>query len=108
MLRSCRALERTSKNRPYVGDSYRRLVEGFGVVVLLISPNEFDFKLLEFKKSHNLRSFDNFSTLDYIELTKIDKAIIVRKTGRAFPQDPFEQLRQTFGQPQLAWPRFDP
>jgi pyruvate,orthophosphate dikinase len=92
---TARALERTSKNRVYVWDCYRRLVQGFGVVVLRISPTEFEFELEQFKKSRNLHSFDQFTTLDYIELTKINKAIIVRKTGRPFPQDPFEQLRRT-------------
>jgi pyruvate,orthophosphate dikinase len=91
---TARALERTSRNRPYVWDCYRRLVEGFGVVVLRISVGEFAFELEQFKRSRNLRSFEDFTTLDYVELTKINKAIIVRKTGRPFPQDPFEQLRR--------------
>jgi pyruvate,orthophosphate dikinase len=91
---TARALERTSRNRAYVWDSYRRLVQGFGVVVLRIPAAEFEFELAQLKRSRNLESFDEFSTLDYIELTKINKAIIVRKTGRPFPQDPFEQLRR--------------
>jgi pyruvate,orthophosphate dikinase len=92
---TARGLERVSdSNRPYVWDCYRRVVEGFGVVVLRIPISEFDFELEQFKASRNLSSFTSFTALDYIELTKVNKAIIVRKTGRPFPQDPFEQLRR--------------
>ena len=91
---TARALERTSLNRAYVWDCYRRLVQGYGMVVLRISADEFEHELEQFRKARRLETWSKFSDHDYIELTKINKAIIVRKTGRAFPQDPFEQLRR--------------
>jgi pyruvate,orthophosphate dikinase len=92
---TARGLEQLSEsNRAYVWDCYRRLVEGFGVVVLRIPITEFDFEFEQLKKSRNRASLPEFTALDYIELTKVNKAIIVRKTGRPFPQDPFEQLRR--------------
>jgi hypothetical protein len=37
---TARVLEGTSKNRPYVWDRYCRLGEGFGLVVLRVSPRD--------------------------------------------------------------------
>ena len=91
---TARALERTSLNRAYVWDCYRRLVQGYGMVVLHIPADEFEHELELFRRARRLETWSKFSDHDYIELTKINKAIIVRKTGRAFPQDPFEQLRR--------------
>ena len=91
---TARALERTSGNRAYVWDCYRRLVQEYAMVVLHIPADEFEHELSQFRKARRLETWTKFSEHDFIELTKINKAIIVRKTGRAFPQDPFEQLRK--------------
>ena len=91
---TARALERTSKNRAYVWDCYRRLVQEYGTVVLHIPAEDFEYELNRFRRARRLETWTKFSEHDFIELTKINKAIVVRKTGRAFPQDPFEQLRR--------------
>lgn len=91
---TARAMERNTNNRSFVWDCYRRVVQDYGVVVDKIPLSVFEDELEKFRASRNLHSFSSFSALDYIQLTKINKAIIVQKTGNPFPQDPFEQLRK--------------
>jgi pyruvate,orthophosphate dikinase len=66
-------------------------------VVLRIPAGEFEFELQQLKQWRNLHCISNFTELDFIELTKVNKAITVRKTGRPFPQEPFDQLRRVLG-----------
>lgn len=91
---TARAMERNTNNRSFVWDCYRRLVQDYGVVVNKIPLSVFQEELEKFRASRNLHSFSSFSALDYIQLTKINKAIVVQKSGKPFPQDPFEQLRK--------------
>lgn len=82
-----------STNRCFVFDSYRRLLEHYGTVVLNISTGEFEELLENIRISRNRNSTADFAALDWIEVTKSYKALIMRKSGRPFPQNPYEQLK---------------
>ena len=80
-------------NERFVYDSYRRLIQMFGSVVLGINDELFEEKLDEMKEKVGTKddtdlTADNFKTLieEYKEVTKKAK-------GFDFPQDPFEQIR---------------
>jgi pyruvate,orthophosphate dikinase len=80
-------------NERFVYDSYRRLIQMFGSVVLGINDELFEEKLDEMKakvgtKDDTDLTADNFKVLieEYKEVTKKAK-------GFDFPQDPFEQIR---------------
>jgi pyruvate,orthophosphate dikinase len=92
-----RGLSRMSGNRAFVWDSYRRLVQSYGSVVLKIAPEHFENLLSEFSRSRKRSSCAEFSDLDWIEVTKLYKSVIMRKTGNPFPQDPWDQLRRVIG-----------
>jgi pyruvate,orthophosphate dikinase len=92
-----RGLSRISGNRAFVWDSYRRLVQSYGSVVLKIAPEHFETLLSEFSKSRKRSSCAEFTDLDWIEVTKLYKSVIMRKTGNPFPQDPLDQLRRVIG-----------
>ena len=91
---TAQGLTKMTKNRGYVYDSYRRLIQAFGTIVLKIPPEAFESLLTQFMASRSLKSFSDFSQLDWIEVTKLYKSVIMRKTGLPFPQDPYEQLRR--------------
>jgi pyruvate,orthophosphate dikinase len=89
-----RGLSRVSGNRAFVWDSYRRLVQGYGTVVLKIQAEAFESLLAEFSESRKRTSAAEFTELDWIEVTKLYKSVIMRKTGNPFPQDATEQLKR--------------
>lgn len=83
-----------STNRAFVWDSYRRLVQGFGSVVLKIPAAAFDEILRQYQQSRKKTSTTDLSDLDWIEVTKLYKSLIMRRAGKPFPQEPFEQLKR--------------
>ena len=89
-----RGLCRISNNRGFVWDSYRRLIQSYGVVVLKIEAEHFENLLVEFMQSRKRESILEFSDLDWIEVAKLYKSVIMRKTGNPFPQDPRELLKR--------------
>ena len=90
---SCKTLEKTV-NRAFAFDSYRRLIQGYGTVVLKIPVDAFESRLEEYRISRRHNSFEDFKDVDWIEITKLFKSVIMKKVGVPFPQDPQEQLRK--------------
>ncbi len=74
-------------------DSYRRLVQMFGSVVLGISDEAFEEALDEMKEEKGVKLDTDLSAEDLKELTEEFKEIVQEHKGFEFPQDPDEQLR---------------
>ncbi len=89
--------ERSGEER-FAWDSYRRFVQMYGDVVMGLKPeakeDEDPFELLihEMKKKKGLENDIDLTTEDLKELTSQFKALILRRTGREFPTDPWNQL----------------
>jgi pyruvate,orthophosphate dikinase len=77
----------------FVFDSYRRLVQMFGSVVLDIPDEAFEEPIEEYKEKKGVKLDTELSADDWKELTETFKAVIKKYKGFDFPQDPFEQLR---------------
>lgn len=77
----------------FVYDSYRRLVQMFGTVVMGIEDEAFEDYLTEVKKRRNLTSDTQLNADDWKNITTQFKKIYQDHVGRPFPQDPLEQLR---------------
>jgi pyruvate,orthophosphate dikinase len=77
----------------FVYDSYRRLVQMFGSVVLDIPDEAFEDPLEEYKAEKGYKLDTELSGDDWKELTETFKAVIKKHKGFEFPQDPYEQLR---------------
>ena len=77
----------------FVYDSYRRLVQMFGSVVLDISDEEFEDVLKEFKTEKNAKADTDLSADDLKELTEKFKVVVKQEKGFDFPQDPLDQLK---------------
>jgi len=86
------SLAKLSNNPRFAADSYRRLIQMFGNVVLDIPKPAFD-EVFEHKKKEKKAKLD--TDLDAKALKEVIeeyKKVVKKHTKRDFPQDPHEQL----------------
>jgi len=86
-------LIKKTNNERFCWDSYRRLIQMFGDVVMGVEHDEFE-KALQAKKDEKGVKFDNeLDAQDLKELVEDYKKIIKKAKRKDFPQDPMVQLR---------------
>lgn len=90
---TARGMVKLTNDERFVYDSYRRLVQMFGSVVLDIPDEAFEKVLDEYKTDKEIKSDTDLSAEDWKILTKKFQEIIRKHKGFDFPQDPYEQLR---------------
>ena len=73
-------------------DSYRRLIQMFGDVVMGVSMDKFEGILEEIKAEKGCESDLDLSIEDLKEVVKEYQKLYEREIGKPFPQDPEEQL----------------
>ncbi|NTW93513.1 MAG: pyruvate, phosphate dikinase [Chlorobiaceae bacterium] len=102
-------LARKSGNPRFAWDCYRRFVQMYGDVVLDLKPadkKQIDpFEAILEAKKHELGiQLDTEFTVDDLKdiVTKY-KAAILEKTGKTFPEDPYEQLKGAIGAVFNSW-----
>ncbi len=81
-----------TENARFVYDSYRRLVQMFGSVVLDIPDEAFEDVLESFKEAKGAETDTDLNADDLRELTLKFKAVVKKHTGDDFPEDPKKQL----------------
>ena len=79
-------------NARFVYDSYRRLVEMFGSVVLGIPDEAFEQPLHEYKNEKGYKLDTEMTAEDWAKMVEAFKAVIRKEKGFDFPQDPYKQL----------------
>jgi len=84
-------LQLTGDDR-FVFDAYRRLIQGFGSVVLDIEDEAFEDELVEYKAAKGVKLDTELTAEDWKALTEKFKVIVREHKGFDFPQDPFKQL----------------
>ena len=77
----------------FVWDSYRRLIQMFGVVVLELRDEPFEHVLAGLRLERNVVSDSDLTAEDLEKCAEEFKVIVERLSGRVFPEDPMEQLR---------------
>jgi len=90
--KSVESLSRRSNNPRFAADSYRRLIQMFGNVVLEIPKSAFD-EVFDAKKKQKKAKLD--TELDAKALKEVIeeyKKVVKKHAKRDFPQDPREQL----------------
>ena len=90
--KSVESLAKLSNNPRFAADSYRRLIQMFGNVVLDIEKAEFD-EVFDHKKKQKKAKLD--TDLDAKALQEVIaeyKKVVKKHAKRDFPQDPHEQL----------------
>ena len=80
-------------NETFVYNSYRRLLQMFGSVVLGIPDEPFEEAIEHRKKQKGVKDDTELTAEDWRALAEEFKAIIRQHKGFDFPQDPIEQIR---------------
>ena len=106
---TCAALAKQSENEAFAWDSYRRLIQMYGGVVMEMKPktkkdsDPFEH-LLEAKKKAAGVELDSDLTAKHLkELVAEFKQAVVDQTGKQFPDDPMEQVWGAIGAVFGSW-----
>jgi len=86
------AMVKLTGNERFVMDSYRRFIQMFGDVVMGVPHHDFEHELDAVKKAKKVKLDTDLNAEDLKEVIKRYKAIVKKKTGKAFPNDPMAQL----------------
>src|SRR4030042_6597206 len=86
-------LVKLTSNPRFVYDSYRRLVEMFGTVVLGIADEAFEQPMADYKQGKGYKLDTEMKAEDWKAITEAFKAVLKKEFGKDFPQEPEEQLK---------------
>lgn len=91
--KAVKGLKARTSNGRFAFDSYRRLIQMFGNVVLEIPKELFEAEFDRIKVAHGATLDTELGETALHEAVTCFKTVIRAATGRAFPQDPRRQLR---------------
>ena len=104
-----KVLARRSGNPRFAWDSYRRFVQMYGDVVMGVQNmgrdehEPFDEVMSALKKDVGVSNDTALTATHLEELVQRFKALIRKRTGKAFPQDPADQLWGSIGAVFGSW-----
>ncbi len=107
--RTVQGLIHRSQNARFAYDSYRRFVHMYADVVLGVKPRDktesdpFETILERKKKSRGVRFDTDLNAEDLKELVADFKAEVKNRSGKDFPEDPFDQLWGAIGAVLGSW-----
>ena len=84
-------LYKKTNNERFAYDSYRRLLQMYGKIVLNVPGEYFEMAMDELKKKYGVKNDVDLNASSLKELVEIYKKII-KDNGKEFPQDPYKQL----------------
>ncbi len=90
---TAKAMVALTKNERFVYDSYRRLIQMFGSVVLGIADEAFEGPLEDAKKAKGYKADTELTADDLKTLVETFKKVTKKEKGFDFPQEPLEQLK---------------
>jgi pyruvate,orthophosphate dikinase len=105
------ALEKATNNPRFAWDCYRRFIQMYGDVVMGVQKREgedhepFEVVIEQLKHDHHEEQVDDahLTVDDYKELVARFKKLVKDRTGKSFPNDPWEQLRGAAGAVFGSW-----
>ncbi len=77
----------------FVLDSYRRLLQMFGSVVLGVADEAFESVLRSKRRVRDVASDEELTAADWRDVIESFKSVIARQAGEPFPDEPVEQLK---------------
>jgi pyruvate,orthophosphate dikinase len=96
-------LIRETQDERFVYDSYRRLIQMFGDVVMEVKHEKFEKVLEEYKMISNAASDTDLKPQTLREIITSYKKIIKDETGKDFPEDPHIQLKMAIESVFRSW-----
>ena len=97
------ALAKSSRDKRFAYDSYRRFITMYSDVVLGVGHDHFEEVLDEHKDRNGYTLDTELSADDWIELVHRYKQRVEEEHGEPFPQDPFTQLWGAIGAVFGSW-----
>src|SRR6266571_7324274 len=97
------AIARKTSNPRFAYDSYRRFIQMFGNVVLEIPKDHFEHIFDGQKKKRGAKLDTELSTEDLKKVIADYKALVKRKSGKDFPQEPKVQLEMSIEAVFRSW-----
>jgi len=82
-----------TRDKRFVYDAYRRLIQMFGSVVMGMDDEPFEEVITKARKKAGVKTDSELASDEWEAITKEFKAIYRHKTGLSFPSDPYEQLK---------------
>jgi len=101
--KSVEALARNTKNERFAWDAYRRFVQMYSSVVIGLPKEELEEKLRAMKARRRVKDDTQVPAEGWRELVTAYKEYFQGKTGKAFPEDPEEQLWGAIGAVFGSW-----
>jgi len=86
-------LAKLTENPRFAYDSYRRFIQMYGSVVLEIEKDAFEHQLSAAKKNAGVETDPELTAENLKEVIAGYKEVVRKQIGKAFPQDPYEQLK---------------
>jgi len=96
-------LIRETQDERFVYDSYRRLIQMFGDVVMEVKHEKFEKTIEYYKKISNAASDTDLKPQTLREIITSYKKIIKDETGKDFPEDPQIQLKMAIESVFRSW-----
>jgi pyruvate,orthophosphate dikinase len=90
---SAKGMVKLTNNERFVFDSYRRLIQMFGTVVLGLPDEAFEEVLDGYKKDKGAKADTDLTADDLKTLVEKFKAVVKKHYGKDFPQEPLDQLK---------------
>jgi pyruvate,orthophosphate dikinase len=91
--RAVEGLKSRTQNGRFAFDSYRRFIQMFGNVVLEIPKETFEHEFDAIKKARNVKLDTDLDETALREVVGKYQQVVQKRSGRAFPQDPRDQLK---------------
>ena len=100
---SLKGLIRQTANPRFAWDAYRRFIQLFGKIALGVADEHFDERMAFVKRKYGARLDLDLDAEHLRELAGDYLDLVKRHTGKAFPQDPYEQLEISVGAVFHSW-----
>jgi pyruvate, orthophosphate dikinase len=101
--RAVEGLAKATKNARFAYDAYRRFVQMYSSVVIGLPKEDLEHRLRAMKQSLGVKDDTEVSAEGWKKLVGEYKTYYKEKTGKAFPDDPHEQLWGAIGAVFDSW-----
>ncbi len=101
--KTAQGLALKTENEWFAYDCYRRFIAMFGNVVQGIAGEQFEKIIHRVKTKRNIEHDTDLSTKDLQTIIGQFKKVVKKNTGKEFPNDPLDQLRQTISAVFNSW-----
>jgi pyruvate,orthophosphate dikinase len=101
--KTVQGLIQQTQDERFAYDAYRRFIQMFGKVVLGVEGNAFEDTISKYKASLNVKSDAELDPRSLLAIVRDFKEIVKQKTGKDFPEAPFNQLMMAVAAVFQSW-----